>query len=125
MGYYLCSASWFSCPPGSGACALCYPNQMETAWPNVQGHPPNYARCFDCVDLLPCGAVLQIYSQCQPQNIISVCVADHGSGAACSPSPPVARLVDLTPAAFLALGRPLSDGLAKVLAYVGSGTCDW
>ena len=62
---------------------------------------------------------------CQPQNIISVCVADHGSGAACSPSPPVARLVDLTPAAFLALGRPLSDGLAKVLAYVGSGTCDW
>lgn len=123
-------ASWFCCgsayPPwcsakGSGACGTCDSHKIQCAWPKVVGHGKNYcAACYPNLPAFKCGDVLSLTNLCTNKTI-QVAVSDHGPGACCNVTKkPVCkavkntRLIDLTPAAFAAMGGDFAVGVYPI-----------
>jgi hypothetical protein len=140
LSYWSVSASWYDCNPGSGACATCDRSKLGMAYPYLSGHPPNYANCsafvglpqHSCGDIIHTGLLCPIDPGTGGTGVGNIPIVDHGPGAACRCEVPhcycptctcasnldIHRLIDLTKAAFLQLGRPLSEGLEFVSVYI-------
>jgi hypothetical protein len=72
---YYSSASFYDCANGTPACqSEGFPcddgtHAFVAAWPNIQGHPPNYgSACFPGNTLveLPCGYWVVVSNVCNP-----------------------------------------------------------
>ena len=119
------SASYYDCPQNQGACGSCGSYLFECAWPNVTGHPPDYAAACGGIDQRACGSIFTVKNICNPYWVYSapVKVADHGPNPSlvCGIDYPMCnpqgsnRYVDLTRATFIALNGNLSQGLMLVL----------
>jgi hypothetical protein len=122
---YYCCGSIYSpfCPTtqGSGACGTCDNYSLACAWPNVAGHPPNYAaNCRPDLLIYDCGDLFNVISSC---TLDSQCVylSDHGPNTDeyCTHAPCRqdilcnGHIIDLTPAAFMGIAS-MSDGVTMV-----------
>ncbi len=128
MSTYYCyegTASWYDCTTGPLACTNqpCPPSSGGFAYPNVVGHPPDYAASCGGVVALPCFTYVSLSNLCAFAVVASQ-VIDHGPGAACmvdnlpcvinTPAGPYFcgyRFVDLTALTFMNLGGKLYQGI--------------
>ena len=120
-----CAATWFTCPPGSGACGTCDTNLEGAAWPWVTGHPPNFASDCGSSGVLEraCGFILSVSNLCPPNSCVFPPIVDHGPGTSvickvnyppCDRNHGRRRLIDLTEYTFIELGGDPSDGIIPV-----------
>lgn len=128
MDPYLSSASYYDCPQGSGACGLCVGNPYdECAYPNVTGHPPDYATNCGGISEKDCGSFIVVTNICNPYwyYTTGVKVVDHGPNPRlvcaidrprCN-SLPCNRYVDLARSTYIRLNGNLAEGLMLCLVY--------
>jgi hypothetical protein len=121
MSWFCCGVAWGPCgSAGGGACGNCNSGNHQHAWPNASAACFNITRPDLCglgLTQRGCGYVHTIRNLCTGKSVTSS-IADCGPnthqfcgeqsccGGACASN----RLVDLTPAAFSAIGN-LSSGL--------------
>ncbi|WP_020666902.1 RlpA-like double-psi beta-barrel domain-containing protein [Amycolatopsis nigrescens] len=124
-------ASWFCCGPawgrcsaaGGGACGNCKSGSYHCAWPNASQACFDITRPDRCGDTLTrrgCGHTFYVKHLCGTKEIgvkIADCGPDTdrwcGEQKCCSGKCATNRLIDLTPAAFSAIGS-LDAGLIPV-----------
>ncbi|HXM42300.1 MAG TPA: hypothetical protein VN924_13690 [Bryobacteraceae bacterium] len=126
---YIGTASYYTCAKGSGACGTCNSNNTnQVCYPDLNGHPPNYAASCGPIPVHSCGDVLYVANYCNCADPIgaSLTVVDHGPGAACTVDVPQCdlctcsggnkyyRYMDLPQNTFTALGGNLTQGLIIV-----------
>ncbi len=126
-------ATWFCCgdaygpcgTTGHGKCGTCNSGSIQHAWPYVSPGC-NYVGCGRTLQQYSCGIKQTIQNPCTSKSILAP-VAD------CGPNMPLFcgdkksdcaaytdRIIDLTPAAFTALGVSLSAGKMSVVV---TGVC--
>lgn len=129
-------ASWFCCgnpygpcgTAGHGKCGTCNSGSIQYAWPLVNPGCDLTGGCRT-IQEYPCGRTQSVYSPCTGRTI-NPALADCGPNIRDNPGfctqtkndcvAYVGRIIDLTPAAFTALGLSLSSGLGSVVV---TGTC--
>jgi hypothetical protein len=126
--------SWFCCGPawgrcsaaGGGACGNCKSGSYHCAWPNASDSCFSITRPDQCGDTLTrrtCGHTFYVKHLCGTKEI-AVSIADCGPDTnrwcgeqrCCSGKCATNRLLDLTPAAFSAIGN-LDSGIIPVTVH--------
>ncbi|GAB2904273.1 septal ring lytic transglycosylase RlpA family protein [Streptomyces mayteni] len=124
--WFCCGASWGPCgAAGGGACGDCRADGDHAAWPHLSESCWELTRPDLCGEHdLPrrgCGSVLTVSHQCTGAAV-TVTVSDCGprtrefcgEGVCCEGDCRTNRVLDLTPAAFAALGS-LDSGVLPVV----------
>lgn len=122
--WFCCGSAWGPCgAAGGGACGTCKSSARQCAWPNTSDACFTITRPDQCgEDVLrqTCGHTFYVKSLCATTEI-AVKIADCGphtnfwcgEKACCSGKCGTNRLLDLTPAAYSAIGN-LSSGKMAV-----------
>ena len=118
--WFCCGAAWGPCgSTGKGACGTCNSASMQCAWPNASDACFDITRPDKCGKTLvrrTCGYQFTITSLCN-NKAVRVKIADCGpqtdlwcgEKTCCGTKCGTNRIMDLTPAAFSAIGS-LSSG---------------
>ncbi|MER6334754.1 hypothetical protein ACF09H_19020 [Streptomyces sp. NPDC014983] len=125
--WFCCGSSWGPCgSTGTGACGTCQSGKNMAAWPNLSSACWSVTDPAACGENMPrrgCGSVVNVKHQCSGAAVC-VTLADCGPNTqmwcseqtCCNGSCRTHRVIDLTPAAFSAIGS-LSSGLLPVYIY--------
>ncbi|WP_225846699.1 RlpA-like double-psi beta-barrel domain-containing protein [Streptomyces sp. HPF1205] len=125
--WFCCGSSWGPCgSAGTGACGTCQSAKYQAAWPNTSSACFSITRpdlCGETIVRRGCGSVMNVRHQCSGATVC-VTVSDCGprtqsfcgEETCCNGSCRTNRVIDLTPAAFSAIGN-LSSGKLPVYIY--------
>ncbi|CAK7284701.1 RlpA-like double-psi beta-barrel domain-containing protein [Streptomyces misionensis] len=125
--WFCCGSSWGPCgSTGTGACGTCQSGKNMAAWPNLSAacwSVTNPAACGENMPRRGCGSVVNVKHQCSGATVC-VTLADCGPNTqmwcseqtCCNGACRTHRVIDLTPAAYSAIGS-LSSGLLPVYIY--------
>ncbi|MFD8379299.1 septal ring lytic transglycosylase RlpA family protein [Streptomyces sp. NPDC059679] len=123
--WFCCGNSWGPCAStGGGSCGTCRSGEPQAAWPHASRECWEITRPDLCGEDIPkrgCGSVLTVRHQCSDASVC-VTITDCGprtksfcsEKTCCDGVCRTNRVIDLTPAAFSALGS-LSSGTLPVL----------
>jgi hypothetical protein len=125
--WFCCGNAWGPCAAaGGGACGTCKSSALQAAWPNASKACWDITRPDLCGEDLPrrgCGSAIKVRHQCSGASVC-VTVSDCGprtrsfcgESTCCDGVCRSNRVIDLTPAAFSAIGS-LSSGTLPVSLY--------
>ncbi|AXE82231.1 MULTISPECIES: RlpA-like double-psi beta-barrel domain-containing protein [Streptomyces] len=125
--WFCCGNAWGPCSSaGGGACGNCQSSAHHGAWPNASQACWNITRPDLCGENIPrrgCGAVMNVKHQCSGATVC-ITITDCGprtkdwcgEATCCNGTCRTNRVLDLTPAAFSAIGN-LSSGKLPVYIY--------
>jgi hypothetical protein len=125
--WFCCGGGWGPCgSTGTGACGTCQSSQNKGAWPNLSSACWNITRPDLCGENMPrrtCGDTMRVQHQCTGASVC-ITLADCGprtksfcgESTCCGGECRTNRIIDLTPAAFSAIGN-LSSGAVPAWIY--------
>jgi hypothetical protein len=129
VSWFCCGKAWGPCgTAGTGACGTCHSGNYQHAWPNTSDACWAITRPDSCgvgLSRRTCGFAHRTTNLCNGAGVTTT-IADCGpqtdlfcgEQACCGSSCASNRIIDLTPAAYSAIGS-LSTGLLPAYVDVG------